>query len=79
MSMLKKVVFALSVATLLAVPVQTANAWWGGGPWSGPWRHSYVHDPAYRWGPPHMRTYIRNLHLYGPVYADWKQRRLYGW
>lgn len=45
----------------------------------GPWRYSYVYDPQYRRGPPTMRAYIRDLYLYGPAYANWKQQRRWGW
>ncbi len=66
------------VATLLAIPSQTANAFWYGSGYN-PWRHAYIHDPGYRWGPPPMKAYIRDLHLRGPGYAHWKQSRRYAW
>ena len=76
----KRLMFAAGLATVLAaIPMQTANAFWlGPGPGVGPWRHAYVHDPNYRWGPPTLRHYIRDLHRYGPAYANWNQQRFYG-
>lgn len=81
MKILKRVLVAVGIAVaLLAVPLQTANAFWPGpAPGVGPWRHAYVHDPNYRWGPPTVRNYIRDLYLYGPAYASWRQQRRYGY
>jgi len=66
------------VAALLAIPTHTASAFWYG-PAYGPWRHSYIYDPAYRWGSPVMKSYLRDLYLRGPGYAQWNQSRRYGW
>jgi hypothetical protein len=81
MKILKRVLIAAAVAmALVFIPVQTASAYWvGPAPGLGPWRHAYVHDPNYRFAPPAARGYIRDLYLYGPVYAAWHQRRRYGW
>ena len=82
MKISKRLMVAAGVATVLAaaVPMQTANAYWlGPGPGLGPWRHAYVHDPNYKWGPPVLRRYIRDLHLFGPTYAAWNQQRRYGY
>lgn len=83
MKIRNRLLVAAGLATLLAaIPMQTANAYWfGHGPGFGPWRHAYVHDPHYRFGPPAVRQYIRDLHLYGPTYAIWHQNRRYrrGW
>ena len=81
MKISKRLMVAAGVATVLAaVPMQTANAYRvGPGPGFGPWRHAYVHDPNYRWAPPVLRRYIRDLHLYGPTYATWNQQRRYGY
>ncbi len=68
------------VAALVAIPIETANGYWPGAPhFMGPWRSAYVHDPAYRWGTPAMRDYIRDLHLRGPGYAAWRQQRRFGY
>ena len=67
-----KLLAAVGVAAMLAVPGE-AGAFWGGG--LGPWSNNYVHDPAYRWGPPWQRSYIRDLYRYGPTYAHWRQLR----
>ncbi|MEA3274877.1 MAG: hypothetical protein U9Q81_06205 [Pseudomonadota bacterium] len=79
MKIVKRILIAAGIAAaLVAIPTQTANAYWlGPGPGFGPWRHSYVHDPNYRWAPPATRKYIRDLHLYGPGYANWNQHRRY--
>jgi hypothetical protein len=79
MKISKRLMVAAGVAAVLAaIPMQTANAYWvGPGPGYGPWRHAYVHDPNYKWGPPTVRRYIRDLHLYGPSYAAWNQKRRY--
>lgn len=80
MKTFKHVLFAIGVAaSLLLVPAETATAWWGGGPAVGSWRHAYVYDPNYRWGSPAMRNYVRDLYLYGPGYAQWRQVRRFGW
>jgi len=81
MKIVKRVLVAVGVAAALAaVPIQTANAYWAGpAPGLGPWRHSFVHDPNYRWGTPTMRSYIRDLYLYGPAYASWNQHRRHGY
>jgi hypothetical protein len=77
MKIVKRVIVAAGIAAALAlIPAQTGAYWFG--PGLGPWRHAYVHDPAYRWGSPWTRNYIRDLHLYGPTYASWNQRRRYG-
>jgi hypothetical protein len=76
MKIVKRVLFVAGVAALAALPTQTAGAFWlGPGPGIGPWRHSYIYDPGYRWGSPAMRGYIRDLYLYGPAYANWRQQR----
>lgn len=76
----KRILITAAVAAALAAIPATTSAWWlGPAPGIGPWRHAYVHDPSYRFGPPALRNYIRDLHLYGPVYADWHQRQRYGW
>jgi hypothetical protein len=77
MKLIKRwLIAAAAVVALVAIPIQTASAfWWGPSPGVGPWRHSYVHDPAYRWGSSVSRNYIRDLYLYGPVYANWRQHR----
>jgi hypothetical protein len=81
MKILRRALIAGGVAAaLIAIPTQTAGAFWGGpAPGLGPWRHGYVHDPNYRFGPPATRTYIRDLYLYGPVYAAWHQHRRSRW
>ena len=58
---------------LLAIPMQSANAWWGG----PGWYNDYAYHPAYRFGPPEVRRYIRDLHRHGPAYADYWNRRWY--
>jgi hypothetical protein len=73
-----KLLSSLGVVLLLVATTQQAQGWWMG-PGYGPWRHAYVHDPAYRWGSPMTRQYIRNLHLYGPAYAEWKRLRTWWW
>lgn len=79
MKILKRT-FAIAAiaAALAAIPVQTAGAFWGPHPGIGPWRHSYVYDPGYRFGAPEAKRYIRDLYLYGPTYARWNQQRRYG-
>jgi hypothetical protein len=81
MKIRKRLIGAASVAAVLtAIPMQTAHAYWlGPGPGFGLWRHVYVHDPNYRWGPPAVRHYIRDLYRYGPTYAAWSQQRRYGY
>jgi hypothetical protein len=81
MKTIKRVLVAGAIAaTLLTVPMGTAEAYWlGPGAWVGPWRHSYVYDPNYRWASPVMRSYIRDLYRYGPEYARWSQFRRYRW
>lgn len=82
MKILRSLLFVTGMAAVSSIiPSQTASAyyWWGDGPFVGPWRHAYVYDPNYRWGPPEMRSYIRDLYLYGPYYAQWRQIRRYGW
>ena len=64
-------------AGLVVIPVEVANAYWG--PGYGAWRSAYVHDPAYRWGTPATRTYIRDLYRRGPGYAAWHRQRRHGW
>lgn len=77
----QRVIIAAGIAAVLAlVPVAVSALWLAPAPGLGPWRHAYVHDPSYRFGPPSVRNYARDLHLYGPVYADWHQRqRNRGW
>ena len=76
----KHLLLSAAVATALIVIPGTVSAYWPGpAPGFGPWRHAYVHDPTYRWAPPAMRRYIRDLYLYGPVYANWSQYRRHGW
>lgn len=84
MSRLRKALIIGGMAALIFLPTQHAEAYWWGGiaPWyNNPWRHNYVYDPAYRWGNPETRKFIRESALYGPVYAKWQQdRRLWhGW
>lgn len=81
MKIAKRFLVAVGVAAVLAaIPMQTANAYWfGPAPGFSAGRHIYVHDPNYRWGPPALRRYIRDLNLYGPSYAAWKQHRRYGY
>ena len=81
MKALKRVLATAGVAAaLILIPIQTADAYWpGAGPGFGPWRHSYVYDPAYRWGPPAVKNYIRDLYRRGPAYANWHQSRRYGY
>jgi len=81
MKIAKRVLMVAGIAAALAViPTETAGAYWlGPGPGLGPWRHSDVHDPSYRRGPPAVRSYIRDLYLYGPTYASWSQHRRYGY
>jgi len=66
---------------LLVIPAQKADAFWLGsrGPGYGGWRHAYVHHPAYRWGGPWQKSYIRDLYLRGPAYAQWRQLRRHGY
>ncbi|MGD8208139.1 MAG: hypothetical protein PVH47_08685 [Thiohalocapsa sp.] len=78
MKISKRVLIAGGVAAALAaIPMEVANAYWG--PGYGAWRHGYVHDPAYRWGTPASRSYVRDLYLHGPGYAEWRRMRRYGW
>ena len=82
MKVVKRIALAAGIAAaLIMIPTQVANAYWpGAGPVAGPWRNAYVHDPAYRWGSPAMKQYIRDLYLRGPGYANWRQqRRLSNW
>lgn len=81
MTISKRLLAAAGLATaLLAIPMQTTHAYWiGPAPGIGPWRHGYVHDPNYRFGPPGVRQYIRDVYLYGPTYAGWNQQRRYGY
>jgi hypothetical protein len=74
MKYLAKVLSVLGVMLLLALPAEQAAAWWG--PWhGGGWRHAYVHDPAYHHAPPAVKRYIRDLHRYGPAYAQMNRWR----
>jgi hypothetical protein len=77
MKIVKRVALAAGIAAaLIMIPTQVANAYWPGAPpVAGPWRNAYVHDPAYRWGSPVMKQYIRDLYLRGPGYANWRQQR----
>jgi hypothetical protein len=81
MKVMKRLLVAAGIGVaLIAIPTQTANSYWfGPGPGIGPWRQGYVHDPSYRWAPPSVKRYIRDLYLYGPHYAAWNQHRRYGW
>ena len=81
MNILKRVTVAAAVATaLVVIPTELAGAFWlGPGSGIGPWRSAYVYDPTYRWGSISQRGYIRDLYLYGPTYAAWRQSRRYGW
>ena len=73
------------VATLSAIPVENASAYWlGYAPGVGSWSNAYVYDPRHRYGTPEMRQYIRDLYRYGPEYAKWRQYQRrpfnrYGW
>ena len=82
MSRLSNARAAAGIAAVVALPVSQAEAWWGPSYGAG-WRHSYVHDPAYRFAPPRMKQYIRDLYLRGPGYATWREHRRhpyhYGW
>ena len=74
-----KVLVAAGLVAIATLP-QTASAFWWGSPWyGGGWRNNYVHDPAYRFGTPQLRQYIRDLHRRGPAYAQWRQHRRYWW
>lgn len=76
----KRVIIAAGIAAVLAlIPAQTSAWGLAPAPGIGPWRHAYVQDPNYRFGPPAVRNDIRDLDLYGPVCADWNQRRHHGW
>jgi hypothetical protein len=81
MKTVKRLLVAAGIAaTMVAIPMETASAYWlGPGPGFGPWRNAYIHNPAYRWGSPATRSYIRDLHRYGPAYANWNRHRRYGW
>jgi hypothetical protein len=81
MKAIKRIAVAAGIAAaLVMIPTQVANAYWGwGGPLAGPWRNAYVHDPAYRWGSPTTKRYIRDLYLRGPGYAAWRQQRRSGY
>ena len=84
MSRLRKTFAACGIATMMLLPTQQSEAFWGMGmsPWyNNPWRYNYVYDPAYRWGDSETRKFIRESALYGPAYAQWQQdRRLWhGW
>jgi hypothetical protein len=77
-----KILTAAGVAAMLLLPAQETLGWWRGpgpGYGHGPWRHSYVYDPAYRWGSPATRQYIRDLHLFGPGYANWRRMQRWWW
>jgi hypothetical protein len=80
MNILKRALVAAGIAAaLVAIPAEIAGAYWlGPGPGIGPWRHNYIYDPLYRWGAPGQRSYIRDLYLYGPTYAAWRQNRRHG-
>ncbi|MCX7946903.1 MAG: hypothetical protein N2557_08150, partial [Hydrogenophilus sp.] len=70
MKSLKSMLLVTGVAIpALLISAERAHAWWWDGPGIGPWRHAYIYDPNYRWGPPELRSYIRDLYLYGPYYA----------
>jgi len=70
---------AAVAATLIAIPQALSAYRFGPAPAVGSRPYSYVYDPQHRWGPPAMRAYIRDLYLYGPAYANWKQQRRWGW
>jgi hypothetical protein len=73
----RHLLLAAAIAAALAViPAEVANAYWH--PGYGTWRHAYVYDPAYRWGTPAQRNYIRDLYLRGPGYAAWHRNLRYG-
>ena len=75
MKKLLKILAAAGIAALVAIPAEVGAVW---GPGWGPWRNNHIYDPAYRFGPPWQRNYIRDLYLHGPGYAHWRQlRRLY--
>lgn len=79
MKIVKRALVTSGIAlALLAIPMQTAEAFWYG-PGYGTWRNSYIWDPAYRWARPAQKNYIRDLYLRGPEYANWRQSRRYGW
>ena len=63
---------------LIALPVQQAGAFWWGPHYGPGWSNAYMYDPAYRWGSPGTRRYIRDLYRYGPAYANWR-RSIHGW
>ena len=73
MKRLFKLLGALALVALWALPTEVGAFWWGPG-W-GNWQNAYVYDPAYRWGTPYQRDYIRDLYRFGPVYAQWRQAR----
>jgi hypothetical protein len=79
MKRLGKMLAGFGVAALFVVSAPPAEGWWGR-PWhGGGWRHAYVYSPAYRWGSPATRQYLRDLHLYGPTYAQYKRLRRWWW
>ena len=60
-----KVLAAAAVAALVAMPTQTADAWWGGGPgYTQALRYGYKYDPAYWYAPPAVRSDIRRAYRY---------------
>lgn len=65
------------VAALGLIPAEIANAYWL--PGYQAWHNAYLYDPAYRWGPPRQRQYLRDLYRYGAEYAHWRQQRRTGW
>ena len=76
MKRLGKVLAAAGIAALVALPAQQAEGYrWG--PGYGTVRHTYVYDPAYRFGPPTVKRYIRDLYRYGPGYASWRRHWRY--
>lgn len=78
MKIVKRVLVTAGIAlALIAIPMRTAEAF-SCGPGYGAWRNAYVRDPAYRWGSPAMKNYIRDLYRRGPAYANWHQSRRYG-
>lgn len=73
MKRLHKTLAAAGIAALMALPMQTAQAWWGGpGYGYGWWRDAYRYDPAYWYAPPYLRADIRRMYRYGPGYAYWR-------
>jgi len=79
MKHLVKVFVAAGITALALLPQVAGSFWWGSPGYGGGWRNAYKYDPAYRFGSPQARKYIRDLHRYGPAYAQWRQHRKYWW